>query len=94
MSACARNTCLHGKPAPDPILAVADGLGVAVANGLYVGDGENDIKAAHAAGMRAVGVSFGFHPDACRAEDPEYFVSSYDELAEIVAGLRASPAQA
>ena len=84
----------HGKPAPDPILAVAEGLGIKVRHGLYVGDGENDIRAAHAAGMRAVGVSFGFHPEECRAENPEYFVSSYAELADVVAGLRADAARA
>jgi HAD superfamily hydrolase (TIGR01549 family) len=74
-----------GKPAPDPIIAVASGLGVAVENGLYVGDGENDVIAAHAAGMRAAGVSFGFHPETCRAAGPEYFVDSYAELVDLVA---------
>ena len=82
----------HGKPAPDPIIAVAAGLGVAVENGLYVGDGENDIIAAHAAGMRAVGVGFGFHPEACQAENPEYFVDSYEELVQVVESLRGTPA--
>lgn len=81
----------HGKPAPDPIFAVAAGLGVSPEHGLYVGDGENDIKAAHAAGMRAVGVGFGFHPEACRAENPDYFVDSYDELADLVDSLRRTP---
>jgi 2-phosphoglycolate phosphatase len=84
----------NGKPSPDPIHAVAEGLGVAVENGLYVGDGENDIRAAHAAGMRAVGVAFGFHPAECRAEGPEYFVSSHAELAELVATLRGTRSEA
>jgi HAD superfamily hydrolase (TIGR01509 family) len=83
----------HGKPAPDPIFAVAAGLAVAPENGLYVGDGENDVIAAHAAGMRAVGVEFGFHPDTCRAAGPEYFVSSYAELVEVVSELRAGAAR-
>jgi HAD superfamily hydrolase (TIGR01509 family) len=82
----------RGKPAPDPIVAVAAGLGVAPENGLYVGDGENDIIAAHAAGMRAAGVSFGFHPEACLAAGPEYFVSSYQELVDVVAATQ--PARA
>jgi HAD superfamily hydrolase (TIGR01509 family) len=84
----------HGKPAPDPIIAVAAGLGVAPENGLYVGDGENDIIAAHAAGMRAVGVAFGFHPEACQAENPEHFVDSYAELVDLVESLRGTPAGA
>jgi HAD superfamily hydrolase (TIGR01509 family) len=78
----------NGKPAPDPIVAVAAGLGVAPENGLYVGDGENDVIAAHAAGMRAVGVAFGFHPETCRAAGPEHFVSSYEELADLVAAAQ------
>ena len=81
-----------GKPAPDPIFAVAEGLDVPVENGLYVGDGENDIRAAHAAGMRAVGVAFGFHPRECKAEGPEYFVETYAELVSVVASLRGAPA--
>jgi HAD superfamily hydrolase (TIGR01509 family) len=83
----------NGKPAPDPIFAVAEGLGVPVENGLYVGDGENDVRAAHAAGMRAVGVAFGFHPAECRAEGPEYFVESYAELVEVVTSLRGASVQ-
>jgi HAD superfamily hydrolase (TIGR01549 family) len=79
-----------GKPAPDPIIAVAAGLGVAVENGLYVGDGENDVIAAHAAGMRAAGVAFGFHPETCREAGPEYFVDSYEELVDVVAAARVS----
>ncbi len=82
----------NGKPAPDPIFAVAAGVGVSIENGLYVGDGENDIIAAHAAGMRAVGVAFGFHPEACKAENPAYFVDSYSDLVDIVASLRGAPA--
>lgn len=85
---------LDVKPAPEPIIAVAAGLGVAPENGLYVGDGENDIIAAHAAGMRAVGVGFGFHPEACRAENPEHFVDSYEELVDLVESLRGTPAGA
>lgn len=85
---------VHVKPAPEPIIAVASGLGVAPENGLYVGDGENDIIAAHAAGMRAVGVGFGFHPEACRAENPEHFVDSYEELVDLVESLRGTPAGA
>ena len=82
----------NGKPAPDPIIAVAAGLGVAPDAGLYVGDGENDVYAAHAAGMRAVGVAFGFHPDDCREAGPEHWVESYAELVELVESLRAGAA--
>ena len=79
----------EGKPAAEPVLAVAAGLGVPVEQGLYVGDGENDVIAAQAAGMRAVGIAHGFHPEDCRAAGPEHWVENYDELVELVESLRA-----
>jgi HAD superfamily hydrolase (TIGR01509 family) len=82
----------HAKPAPDPVLAAIEGLGANPERSLYVGDGENDILAAHAAGVRAVGVSFGFHPEDCRAAGPDHWIDSYDELVELVASLPARAA--
>lgn len=81
-----------GKPSPEPIVAVAAGMGVDVAHGLYVGDGENDIIAAKAAGMRAVGVAHGFHPEDCLAAGPDHFVANYAELVELVESLRSAAA--
>jgi hypothetical protein len=42
--------------------------------------------------MRAAGVAFGFHPETCLAAGPEYFVSSYQELVDVVAATQ--PARA
>jgi HAD superfamily hydrolase (TIGR01509 family) len=74
----------QAKPAPDPVVAAVRGLGVAPERTLYVGDGGNDVLAAHAAGVPAVGVSFGFHPEEVRAAGPEYVVDSYAELVALV----------
>ncbi len=42
------------KPHPDPLLLAAQKLGVAPAECVYVGDVENDIKAARVAGMKFI----------------------------------------
>ena len=42
------------KPHPEPLLLAAKLLGVRPENAAYVGDAENDIKAAHAAGMKVI----------------------------------------
>lgn len=52
------------KPAPDAVLALAAELGVAPAACAYVGDSGVDIATARAAGMLAVGVTWGFRPRA------------------------------
>jgi phosphoglycolate phosphatase len=52
------------KPAPDAALEVARALGVPPADCAFVGDSDIDMQTAHAAGMIAVGVSWGFRPRA------------------------------
>ncbi|MBI5611385.1 MAG: histidinol-phosphate transaminase [Deltaproteobacteria bacterium] len=44
------------KPAPDGILRMLEHLGVAAAEAAYLGDSVDDMRAARAAGVRAVGV--------------------------------------
>ena len=48
------------KPDPSPLLAITDRLGVAPADTLYVGDSDADVKAARAAGIPVVLVSYGY----------------------------------
>jgi len=47
------------KPHPEPLLMVAEKLGLAPAELLFVGDSRNDIQAAKAAGWRANGLTYG-----------------------------------
>jgi phosphoglycolate phosphatase len=49
----------HGKPAPDTALLAARRLGVEPARCLVVGDAIGDMRMGVAAGMRALGVSYG-----------------------------------
>ncbi len=48
------------KPDPTSALAIAHQMGIAPADFVYVGDSSVDMKTAHASGMKAVGVSWGF----------------------------------
>lgn len=49
------------KPAPDMVLSLAAHLGVPASTLIVVGDTEWDLRMAHSAGSRAIGVTWGFH---------------------------------
>lgn len=51
----------HAKPHPAPLLCAAHSLDIAPARCYYLGDDLRDVQAAHAAGMRAVVVEYGYH---------------------------------
>lgn len=55
-----RDTCQRGKPYPDPILWVAEQIGVEPGDCLMVGDTVVDIKAGRAARAQTVGLLSGF----------------------------------
>ena len=48
------------KPDPAAAFEIAEGWGIAPANILFVGDSDNDILTARAAGMQVLGVSWGY----------------------------------
>lgn len=73
------------KPAPDPLLHATGVLGVAPADCVYVGDAVVDVLAARAAGMAAVGVSWGAGVrDEILAARPDALADSVEELAAIL----------
>ncbi len=56
------DTLTTNKPDPDVLFEAAATLGTNPTNCVYVGDGEGDIKAAHAAGMVAILARYGYLP--------------------------------
>jgi len=69
------------KPSPAPILACLEQLGVDAAASAYVGDSPSDIQAALAAGVAAIGVTWGVFPtDKLQAEKPDVLVHTIPEL--------------
>ena len=70
------------KPDPDPLLEALRRLGAAPEEAAYVGDSPFDIRAAKAAGVRAVAVGWGgIHPDErLLLEQPDALVRTVEEL--------------
>lgn len=83
---CADET--RSKPHPQMLLEIMDWLGTEPANTLMVGDTEFDLKMAHNACARALGVSYGVHDKArLLACEP---LACLDSLAEVAAWLNAN----
>lgn len=78
------------KPDPDPVLEAARRLGVGISECAYIGDAAFDIRAAKAAGCTSIGVTWGmFGREVLEAEDPDYIVESYPELADLLISIEA-----
>jgi pyrophosphatase PpaX len=74
------------KPQPEPLLLAAERLGVDPADCAYVGDSPFDIRAAKAAYMHAVAVSWGgIHPrERLEREEPDAIVDTAEELLNVL----------
>ena len=74
------------KPDPLPVFVACERLGVGVADAVLVGDSANDMKAAQAAGMRAIGVQYGYnHGVDLAALGP---IATVDDMARLLDLLR------
>jgi pyrophosphatase PpaX len=82
----AEDTMRH-KPDPAPVLLALERLGRGTAGACYVGDAPFDLRAARAAGVAAIGVTWGFFSrEALEAESPDLIVDTPEELLEAVLG--------
>lgn len=71
------------KPAPDPILAAMKQLDADPATTVYVGDTINDLKAAHAAGVKFAAALYGSaNPDAIKNE-ADFLIQTPTDLEKI-----------
>ena len=70
------------KPDPQPLLLAAERLGADPADIAYVGDSPFDVRAAKAAGMHAIAVTWGRIHDRSRLEqeEPDAVVDDAEEL--------------
>lgn len=69
------------KPHPEPLLLVAERLGLAPAELLFVGDSRNDIQAAQAAGCCSVGLTYGYnYGEAIALSNPDYVFERFNDL--------------
>jgi pyrophosphatase PpaX len=76
----------HHKPDPQPLLLAADRLHVRPDDCAYVGDSPFDIRAAKAAGMHAVAVTWGgIHSrEKLEREHPDAIVDTPEELLDVL----------
>jgi pyrophosphatase PpaX len=74
------------KPDPEPLLLAAERMNALPAETAYVGDSPFDIRAAKAAGMYAIAVTWGRIHDRARLEreEPDAIVERAEELLEQV----------
>jgi pyrophosphatase PpaX len=72
----------RSKPHPDPVLRALERLDARPAEAAYVGDAPFDVKAANAAGVFSIGVTWGgIHSEASlRAAQPQALVHDAEEL--------------
>jgi pyrophosphatase PpaX len=72
------------KPDPAPLLLALDRLGARPQDAAYVGDSPFDMQAAKAAGLFAIGVSWGRIHTAEKLADADVVIHSAEELLELV----------
>ena len=81
------------KPAPDPVLKAARTFGVSPSECAVVGDTENDIHAAKAAGARSIGVTWGYGTRATlEAAGVDHLIETPDALPPLLRALTPSTA--
>jgi phosphoglycolate phosphatase len=74
------------KPHPSMVLKALDETGAAPGDALMIGDTSYDMAMGRAAGVRTIGVTWGYHtPDQLRTSGAERLVESYDELMAVLA---------
>lgn len=82
------------KPAPGPLLAVADRLGVLAKDIVMVGDGPQDIECARRAQARSVAVAAGFTPRSqLLSARPDVLVDTLADLPGVVRRWRDATAR-
>jgi pyrophosphatase PpaX len=75
------------KPHPAPIYAALEQLSAPSSGACYVGDSPYDLQAGTAAGVDAIGVTWGaFSADELRPESPVALVHTPGQLAEVLYG--------
>lgn len=83
------DTLPQQKPDPAALLLVMKKVGVGPAESLFVGDSRNDVRAAKAAAVPCVALSYGYnHGEPITNEQPALVLDDLRELVASVSGLR------
>lgn len=83
------DTLPQQKPDPAALLWVMEKVGVGPAESLFIGDSRNDVRAAKAAAVPCVALSYGYnHGEPIANEQPALLLDDLRELVASVSGLR------
>jgi len=83
------DTLPQQKPDPAALFWVMDKAGVATCESLFVGDSRNDVRAAKAATVRCVALTYGYnHGEPIADEQPALVLDDLRELVASAPGLR------
>ena len=72
------------KPHPDPLLKAIKTFDLEPSDAIYIGDHENDIKAAKKAGMASCAVTYSFRLEQMLSEFPDYVIDDLSNLEDII----------
>lgn len=72
------------KPHPEPLLKALDLFDIDKQDAIYIGDHENDIKAAKKAGMSSCAVTYSFRLQHMLNEFPDFVIDDLSHLKDIV----------
>ncbi|MCD7943561.1 MAG: HAD-IA family hydrolase [Clostridia bacterium] len=73
------------KPSPEAPNAVADALGTAASDLIFVGDSDVDVMTAHGVGARCVGVTWGYRPaSVIKNAGADFIVDDAGEMARTI----------
>jgi HAD superfamily hydrolase (TIGR01509 family) len=75
---------VHHKPDKEPIEKALQFFNVAPSEAVYIGDHENDIKAAKNAGVLSCGVTYSHRLQALLAEMPDYVIDELTQIKELI----------
>ena len=75
---------IHHKPDPEGIYKHLNYFGISPEEALMVGDSPVDVLAGKNAGVKTVGVTYGFHGDRIVESDPDHVIDDIAEVLDLV----------
>ena len=76
------------KPSPIPILDLMEKFGVSKEETVIIGDSNFDVEAGREAGIKVIGVTYGFRPREY-LEGADHIIDGFEELLEIIPKFQA-----
>lgn len=74
------------KPSPVPILDLMEKFGVSKEETAIIGDSNYDVEAGIAAGIKVIGVTYGFRPRSY-LEGADFIIDSFEEILNIIPNM-------